>query len=821
MAKYVKSVNKRDGKIHIEKNDKLYLDGVLITEENIGEIPLDVAIAFFANRAGSNFGSVEYKLGKSVVERLRAIANDPLNNPDLVPFRTLAQSEEAESIVNTLNPMVKAEDGAEARKYSNGLGVESAKDLADPKKLGYSVGLLAMDVVVSQQRSADFELQLAQYQDEKLAEKLAESQERVKALELQLANTQAVVPESRKEKKVQDKEVKELKAEIERVNAIALRQDEELRGKRVRIATLEKDVKKYKEDVKDLEKVIGERDEHISVLNQKVTSEANKAKRAKKSRKRAIIAAAIFLGTTITSLTGNIVQGIKNRQLENQNNFYITEIDKKDNDIAFKDNQINYKDTVIRDQASQIADYAKVAEKYGYKAGMTDENGNVITVKDFLENLINKDVSDIEQEIADLKQTIKDLGYSVDENKSASDIMKDIYGAFQDEKMSAVSSEVLASYMHFAELLKDLGISSSDILDENGNLATDKFDKSVEIVVGLAVKNAGQLQNIQAKLETMFDQFAIEGEVSDYPTLADAMQEVFDAYEEQNNTYKEMINNAIQTAFDVAGLKKENGDLYSPADFASEESAIQFLGANCKEGSAVDIKPYLDQIDELKKANEELGKQVSSLTKERDEAQETAKNQEAIANAIQGKYDKLQGLYNEATTKIGTLEAENKELKDEVSRLNTELIAVDAQLQSLQLRYDALDEEYSSVKTRLESEISRLETEYAGKVAELNQAYETIEANEETIASQEEIIAQLREVVDALSNSKDQQTSGKNENEGNTGVSGEEKDDNSPIDNEKPNPSEDEKSSGTGSGSSGSNAGSNEQEKEESNFGRG
>lgn len=98
------------------------------------------------------------------------------------------------------------------------------------------------------------------------------------------------------------------------------------------------------------------------------------------------------------------------------------------------------------------------------------------------------------------------------------------------------------------------------------------------------------------------------------------------------------------------------------------------------------------------------------------------------------------------------------------------------------------------------------------------------EENKKLISENEILKEQLKVANEnSMTNNGNQQTSGSvNKEEENLPVSGEDgKDEDAPIEDEKPDPSKDENNHGTGSGSSGSNAGSNEQEKEESNFGRG
>ena len=103
-----------------------------------------------------------------------------------------------------------------------------------------------------------------------------------------------------------------------------------------------------------------------------------------------------------------------------------------------------------------------------------------------------------------MKQTLRGLGYEVDDGKTLSGIVKDVYDAFQEDKKNSIANEVMSSYLHFANLLEDLGINPEELVDENGNLDTSKFDKDVSAIVKGALNNANHLKQIQDKIDASF-----------------------------------------------------------------------------------------------------------------------------------------------------------------------------------------------------------------------------------------------------------------------------------------------------------------------------
>ena len=343
-----------------------------------------------------------------------------------------------------------------------------------------------------------------------------------------------------------------------------------------------------------LSKEIASRDEQHSVVVN------NQQKPKKKTKKTVMIFAAITLGVALlaTSLGLNIAQGVANRDLRG--------------DIASIYAENESKDQTIAEQQAFIDSIKGLAERLGYQEGMKDENGNVITVQVFLERKASQDEASLKQEIADMKQTLRGLGYEVDDGKTLSGIVKDVYDAFQEDKKNSIANEVMSSYLHFANLLEDLGINPEELVDENGNLDTSKFDKDVSAIVKGALNNANHLKQIQDKIDASFKALGVtktneNGETvyksaTDYANYADAITDIENAYSEKYEQLKDSVAKSIDNAFAVTGIKKADGTVYSSRDFETLEKAIDKLA----EESDEKFQGYIDLIDEKNDKIDEL-----------------------------------------------------------------------------------------------------------------------------------------------------------------------------------------------------------------------
>ena len=498
--------NKKENKIVLLNNATLTYNGEVLTEETIKNVPTEALTQFFVGHFAKNypFGDIVWAIGKELKSRIA----QPKTQSVGIELASLATSEQAEDIVNGLNPY--KEDGT--RTYNLDECVKSAEDIANAEKLRYSVNLACLELVN------------ARMQAEKDKAKIAE-----------------------------------LEAEREQ-----------------------------------LSKEIASRDEqHNVVVN-------NQQKPKKKTKKTVMIFAAITLGVALlaTSLGLNIAQGVANRDLRG--------------DIASIYAENESKDQTIAEQQAFINSIKGLAERLGYQEGMKDENGNVITVQVFLERKASQDEASLKQEIADMKQTLRGLGYEVDDGKTLSGIVKDVYDAFQEDKKNAIANEAMSSYLHFANLLEDLGINPEELVDENGNLDTSKFDKDVSAIVKGALNNANHLKQIQDKIDASFKALGVtktneNGETvyksaTDYANYADAITDIENAYSEKYEQLKNSVAKSIDNAFAVTGIKKADGTVYSSRDFETLEKAIDKLA----EESDEKFQGYIDLIDEKNDKIDEL-----------------------------------------------------------------------------------------------------------------------------------------------------------------------------------------------------------------------
>ena len=498
--------NKKENKIVLLNNATLTYNGEVLTEETIKNVPTEALTQFFVGHFAKNypFGDIVWAIGKELKSRIA----QPKTQSVGIELASLATSEQAEDIVNGLNPY--KEDGT--RTYNLDECVKSAEDIANAEKLRYSVNLACLELVN------------ARMQAEKDKAKIAE-----------------------------------LEAEREQ-----------------------------------LSKEIASRDEqHNVVVN-------NQQKPKKKTKKTVMIFAAITLGVALlaTSLGLNIAQGVANRNLRG--------------DIASIYAENESKDQTIAEQQAFIDSIKGLAERLGYQEGMKDENGNVITVQVFLERKASQDEASLKQEIADMKQTLRGLGYEVDDGKTLSGIVKDVYDAFQEDKKNAIANEAMSSYLHFANLLEDLGINPEELVDENGNLDTSKFDKDVSAIVKGALNNANHLKQIQDKIDASFKALGVtktneNGETvyksaTDYVNFADAITDIENAYSKKYEQLKDSVAKSIDNAFAVTGIKKADGTVYSSRDFETLEKAIDKLA----EESDEKFQGYIDLIDEKNDKIDEL-----------------------------------------------------------------------------------------------------------------------------------------------------------------------------------------------------------------------
>lgn len=498
--------NKKENKIVLLNNATLTYNGEVLTEETIKNVPTEALTQFFVGHFAKNypFGDIVWAIGKELKSRI----DQPKTQLVGIELASLATSEQAEDIVNGLNPY--KEDGT--RTYNLDECVKSAEDIANAEKLRYSVNLACLELVN------------ARMQAEKDKAKIAE-----------------------------------LEAEREQ-----------------------------------LSKEIAKRDEqHNVVVN-------NQQKPKKKTKKTVMIFAAITLGVALlaTSLGLNIAQGVANRDLRG--------------DIASIYAENESKDQTIAEQQAFIDSIKGLAERLGYQEGMKDENGNVITVQVFLERKASQDEASLKQEIADMKQTLRGLGYEVDDGKTLSGIVKDVYDAFQEDKKNAIANEAMSSYLHFANLLEDLGINPEEIVDKNGNLDTSKFDKDVSAIVKGALNNANHLKQIQDKIDASFKALGVtktneNGETvyksaTDYVNFADAITDIENAYSKKYEQLKDSVAKSIDNAFAVTGIKKADGTVYSSRDFETLEKAIDKLA----EESDEKFQGYIDLIDEKNDKIDEL-----------------------------------------------------------------------------------------------------------------------------------------------------------------------------------------------------------------------
>lgn len=521
---------KKEDRIIINNAATLLYNGEVITADNIKNIPTAALAKFFVAHLSKNypFGDIVWEVGKE----LRARVDDAEKAKEInATFADLAESENAEKIVNMLNPV--AENGE--RTYTNGLAVMNAGDVADAGKLLYSVDLMYVELLKER------------------AEKEKSQQEKI-ALEAQ---------------------------------------------------------------IKDLDTQIHEKEKEIAHLR----SIPSKVNRKKKTKKIVMIAAAVLVGAALfTSVGFNIGQGVKNRHLQDENTRLVYVVNEVD----------------------------RIARENGYKDGMVDKDGDPISAIQFIEGKMKEDSEGLKKQIADMKQTLRDLSYEVDDSQTLAGIVKNVYDAFQEEKKDAVATEVMGTYLHFANLLEDLGIEPEDIVDENGNLDVAGFNADVAEVVESALKNADHLRQVQEKIDATFEALGVyktdeNGNVvtdengnpvvkkaTDCGTFDRAIDEVVAAYDAKQDEYKAAINASVERAFAVANIAKEDGTgIYTLSDFPNTDAAIAFLGDN-----AGNVKEYVALLEEKQNLIDQLQDKVDELQDDLDTANDEK-------NALEGQVEDL------------------------------------------------------------------------------------------------------------------------------------------------------------------------------------
>lgn len=525
---------KKEDRIIINNAATLLYNGEVISADNIKNIPTAALAKFFVAHLSKNypFGDIVWEVGKE----LRARVDDAEKAKEInATFADLAESENAEKIVNMLNPV--AENGE--RTYTNGLAVMNAGDVADAGKLLYSVDLMYVELLKER------------------AEKEKSQQEKI-ALE---------------------------------------------------------------EQIKELDTQIHEKEKEIAHLR----SIPAKVNRKKKTKKIVMIAAAVLVGAALfTSVGFNIGQKVENNHL-------------KDDNITITKTLDEMKEAIER-----------IARENGYKDGMVDKDGNPISAIQFIEGKMKEDSEGLKKQIADMKQTLRDLSYEVDDSQTLAGIVKNVYDAFQEEKKDAVATEVMGAYLHFANLLEDLGIEPEDIVDENGNLDVAGFDADVAEVVEPALKNADHLRQVQEKIDATFEALGVyktdgNGNVvtdengnpvvkkaTDFVTFDRAIDEVVAACNAKQDEYKAAINASVERAFAVASIEKEDGTgIYTLSDFSNTDAAIAFLGDN-----AGTIKEYVDLLEEKQNLIDQLQDKVDELQDDLDTANDEK-------NALEGQVEDL------------------------------------------------------------------------------------------------------------------------------------------------------------------------------------
>lgn len=551
--------NKKENKLVLNNSAKLIYNGQEVTVDNIKDIPTDVLAKFFVTHISKNypFGDIVWEAGKELRAR---VADSEKAGEVNAALAGLATSEQAEEIVNMLNPLNEKGE----RTYSNGLAVMDAGDIADAGKLLYSVDLMYVELLSERAKN------------ENSAKEKADLEAKISELENQ---------------------IKERESEIEHLKTTRL--------------------------------------------------QPGKANKKRKAKVPVLVVAVVLLGASLlTSLGFNIGQKVENNHLKGDNTTIVKTLDEMKEAIE------------------------RIAKDNGYKAGMTDANGNAISPIQFIEYKMKEDSSELKKQVVEMKQTIRDFGFKVDDSKTLSGIVKDVYEAFKAEKSEEIATEVKGAYLHFATLLDDLGIEPEDIVDENGNVNVDKFDANVASVVETALKNADHLRQVQEKIDTTFEALKIyktdeNGNVvtdengnpvvkkaTDFASFDYAIDDISTAYESQRKAYEESIDKAVNNAFAVAKITKNDtlGSIYTLEDFESTEAAIAFLG-DCAEDLRADIANYIDLIAQKQDKVDELQDKVDELQNDIDSANEEKR---ALENQVEDLKKKLNDKVTENTDQNGS-----------------------------------------------------------------------------------------------------------------------------------------------------------------------
>lgn len=313
----------------------------------------------------------------------------------------------------------------------------------------------------------------------------------------------------------------------------------------------------------------------------------------------------------------------------------------------------------LTEQTDKIS---KFAEKLGY-----DQNKE--SMSSFIERIVNTEASDLLKEIEEFKQALKEKGFEVEEGKSLVDLLNDVYAKNDKE----VSDAVKDAHVQFANLLSELGVSVSDILDENGNLDKTKFDAKVSEVVEMAVKNIETVQNLETKFNAVLSAFGSGKEVSDFDSIEDAFEAITDGYENKISEVEQRIEEYLKKAFLDAKIAK--GDTYyAPSDFSSYEDATDFL-LDYYETREEELEDRIEELEQEAGSNKDLKTELENCKSELESVK--AQNQE-YAETI----EKLNQDKEELEDQVEELEQDVENYKKNETVLNNKIDDLKKQLET-------------------------------------------------------------------------------------------------------------------------------------------
>ncbi len=637
-----------------------------VTKENINEFSTLDKVKFFVNQYPHLFGGVFDAMGRQAVNEVSnafdslsvlnekiALLNEEvsrLESEKVTNVESLASlsDEDAGEFLELLNPTSKEDETK--RVNDSPLVVQTREDLNDFKKVLFSVDLLF---------SKSLEKELA----------------------LGFKNAQ----------------IEDLKAESEE------RQ------------------KKYEEELIKSKKLVAEIDE-------------NKEKDAKKSKKSKIIvsivsgaAALFFLVSAGLGITLVKVSSEKNKIIDDQNKV----IEEIRGDLENSDRKIaeilgvEYKDhdTMLDLLVNRSSEIVNMAKAFGWSEKITNEKGEQVknpvsayefltqqtdniskfaeklgyekdneSMSSFIERIMNTQASDLLREIEDFKQNLKENGFEVEEGKTLVDLLNDVY----EKNDKDVSDAVKNAHLQFAGLLSELGVSVSDVLDENGNLDKTKFDAKVSGVVEMAVNNIETIQNLETKFNAVLSALGNDKEVSDFDSIEDAFDAITDGYENKIAEVDQKIEDYLKKAFLDAKIK--NGETYyAPSDFSSYEEATDFL-----------FDYHESREDALEDRIETLEKEV-----------ESNKN--------------LKTELENCKSELATVRAQNQEYYNTIEKLTQEKSDLEDQVDELEQKV----EDYKNNETVLNNTIENLkkELETSGSMTNGNQGGVVGDEKEENIST--------------------------------------------------------------------------------------